>query len=340
MYTIKHIENKKEWEAFVKKQTFPVFVQSYHYGEFYEAIGEKSFILGVYKEDTLVGGSLVVSVHAKRGDFLYLPYGPIIDYQNKEITEHFFSHIKKIAKKEGYDFIRVSPLIDDTKEHRDILKRYGCKKAPMHVLAETSWLLDTTPDEDVLLQSMKKNHRNLIRRCIREKVQIEASTDDNMLDALGKTLDEAAKRHNFSRFPQEYIVKEFNEFKKEDQAVVYKATLPNGEVDAVAIAFFYGNMAVYRHSGSFNKDKRLPTSYLIQWEIIKEAKKRGIKWYNFWGIAPEGAKKTHPFFGFTHFKKGFGGEKKDIMHCHDIPITKKYWLNWIVETIRRKKRGF
>ena len=62
--------------------------------------------------------------------------------------------------------------------------------------------------------------------------------------------------------------------------------------------------------------------------------------YNFWGIAPETASKDHPFFGITHYKKGFGGYQRDIVHCHDIVLSSRYYLTWIVETIRSKKRGF
>ncbi|GAI33015.1 unnamed protein product, partial [marine sediment metagenome] len=35
-----------------------------------------------------------------------------------------------------------------------------------------------------------------------------------------------------------------------------------------------------------------PASYLLQWEAIKEAKNRGCKLYNFWGIAEIESKKT------------------------------------------------
>ena len=71
---IKEIKNKEEWEKFVLTQPFTLFVQSSKYGEFYEKMGEKFWIFGLYENNVLVGGSLVVSVHAKRGNFLFIPY--------------------------------------------------------------------------------------------------------------------------------------------------------------------------------------------------------------------------------------------------------------------------
>ena len=99
-------------------------------------------------------------------------------------------------------------------------------------------------------------------------------------------------------------------------------------------------MSAYRHSASLNKNPKLPSSYLIQWEAILESKHRNKKYYNFWGIAPNDSKKSHPFAGITHFKKGFGGFQKNLLHCQDLPITKKYYITFIIEMARKIKRGF
>jgi len=59
----------------------------------------------------------------------------------------------------------------------------------------------------------------------------------------------------------------------------------------------------------------------------------------FWGIAPENRPK-HPWTGLTLFKTGFGGYKEEYLHCQDLPVTLKYWLNYTVEKMRRIKRGY
>jgi len=332
---IKQIINKNEWEEFVLAQANTFFVQSIHYGEFYESLDEKFWIFGVYENNKLLGGSLVVSVHAKRGDFLYLPYGPLgsIDLSG------FFEYLKKFAKKNNYDFIRVSQFIDDKAENREEYQKLDFRDAPMHILAETTWLLDLSASEEELLSAMGKNHRNLIRRCEREGVKVVSSSDNQSLAEFNQLHDETAKRHKFHRFSDEYVSREFSAFAPSNQVKIFNAYLPSGELDSSAVIMYYGKMAAYRHGASLNLNPKLPSSYLLQWEAIKEAKRRGIRWYNFWGIAPENNKK-HPFFGITHFKKGFGGFQKDLLHCQDLPISKKYWLNWIVESIRKINRGF
>jgi len=338
---IKQVENKTEWEKFVLAQPSTIFVQSYKYGEFYEKMGENSWIFGIYNENKLIGGSLVVSTHAKRGDFLYLPYGPLLpEKEGREALQKLTKFLKKFAKENKYSFIRVSPFIDETAETKRMFRKSGYRNAPIHVLAESTWLLDLQKSDEDLLMDMKKNHRNLIRRCERDGVKIEKTSDIKDLKKFNKLHDETAKRHNFHRFSDSYVEREFSVFNKDNEVILFNAYLPDGRLDSSSVIMFYGNMAAYRHSGSLGFDRKLPTSYLLQWEAIKEAKKRGIRYYNFWGIAPEDAHKKHPFKGITHFKKGFGGFQKDLLHCQDLPVSAKYWVTWVIETIRSFNRGF
>jgi len=340
MYEIKEIINPNEWENFVLNQPYTFFVQSSAYGDFYQSLDEKSWIFGIYNNDKLVGGSLVVSTHAKRGNFLYLPYGPILNFEEPELLKKFIDFIANFAKSNNYIFIRVSPFTEDNKIMNKTFIDCGFRRAPMHVLAETSWVLNILPTEDELLANMEKTHRYLIRRCQKEGVKIELSTDIQLLEKFNLMHDTTAERHNFHRFSRQHIDNEFKIFCERGQAVILSAYLPDGTLDAMSIIMYFGNMGVYRHSASLGLNKKLPTSYLLQWEAIREAKKRGMKWYNFWGIAPTNASKKHPFFGITHFKKGFGGQQLDILHCHDFIISKFYWFNWIIETVRRIKRRF
>lgn len=337
---IQEIQSSKIWQKFVSEQAFTVFVQSPEYGKFYEALGEQSFIIGILKDEKVVGGSLVVTTHARRGNFLYLPYGPFLPEEDKKHALSLFTdYLKKYAKQHGYSFIRMSPFFEETEENKRLFQGAGYKSAPMHVLAETTWLLDIRPTEETLLRQMNKNHRNLIRRCEREGVSIKMTTVEANLENLNTLLNITAKRHRFVRFSNKYITAEYKNFLP-DHVALFEATLPDGALDASAIIMFYGKMACYRHSASLGKNSKLPSSYLLQWEVIKEAKKRGMEWYNFWGIAPEEATKNHPFFGITHFKKGFGGEVRNLLHCQDMAVSFKYYLNWIIESIRKTKRGF
>jgi len=122
------------------------------------------------------------------------------------------------------------------------------------------------------------------------------------------------------------------------------------EIVSAAIIIFWQGIAFYHQGASSPKYPKIPVSYLLQWEAIKEAKKRGCNVYNFWGIAPLENKKPyrnpfgilrgkHPWAGLTLFKTGFGGYKKEYVRTQDLPLSSKYWLNYFVEIVRRTKRG-
>jgi lipid II:glycine glycyltransferase (peptidoglycan interpeptide bridge formation enzyme) len=116
-----------------------------------------------------------------------------------------------------------------------------------------------------------------------------------------------------------------------DNISLFKATY-QGEVLALAMILFYGREAVYHYSGSSNAHREVPASYLLQWEVIKAAKKLGFKRYNFWGYSDN---PRHRFYGPSLFKRGFGGHEEKYLPAHDIIASPIYWFDWGFETLRR-----
>ena len=108
------------------------------------------------------------------------------------------------------------------------------------------------------------------------------------------------------------------------------------------MVIFWQGIGFYHQGASVNS--KIPASYLLQWEAIKEAQRRGCHLYNFWGIAPindncEIMNKKHPWAGLSLFKMGFGGEPKQYVKTQDLPLSKKYWLTYLFEKARKLKRG-
>jgi len=343
MIETKLIKNQSEWDLFVEKNQFSPMTQASAYGVFYESMGDQTIVVGVYRDGALIGGSLVIIIHAKRGSYFYLPYGPIAETEEdyEEVLNNCSTYLKKIAPEHKVAFIRSSPFIEKNTKNETLFHGAGFTKAPIHSLAEHTCLLDLSQSDEEIMKQMNKNHRNLIRRCEKEGVRIVSHTTHDKLTEFHTLSRETSKRHKFVRFSDEYVEKEFIAFEKQREVVVFYAYLPDGTLDSSAIVYYYGNTAAYRHGGSLSNNNKIPTPYLIQWAAIQEAKKRGKQWYNFWGVAPENAGKKHPFKGITHFKKGFGGEVKNLLECHDLVIDKlKYWPVWMFETLRRIKRGF
>src|SRR3989338_2788350 len=118
---IYEIKEKQVWENFVTLQLEHSFLHSWAWGEFNKSMGDKIWRLGVYEESELIAVVLLVKVHAKRGDFLFVPHGPIIENQKYnlkfKVLEILTKEFKKVAQEEKTSFVRISSLFKNIEEN-------------------------------------------------------------------------------------------------------------------------------------------------------------------------------------------------------------------------------
>jgi peptidoglycan pentaglycine glycine transferase (the first glycine) len=355
---IKEIKDKKIWEEFLEKCKEKTFLQSFNWGEFNKMIGNKIWRLGIYEisnskfpTSNLIGVALVIKILAKRGTFLFVPHGPIMKFDvrssKSEVLRNFLNELKKLAKEEKCDFIRIAPILEKNEENERIFKELGFREAPIHIHPEITWELDISKSEDEILKGMRKTTRYLIRQALKNKeIEILKSEKIEDLEEFNKIYQETARRHSFVPFSFDYLRNEFLAFKDDKQILIILGKY-KGEVVSGGVFVFWQNIGFYHHGASSQKYPKIPVSYLMIWEAIKEAKNRGCEKFNFWGIAPISSDfelRTsnfwkHPWAGLTLFKMGFGGEKKEYVKTQDFPISKKYWICYLIEKIRKKKRG-
>ncbi len=342
---IKEVQNKDEWEDFLLQCTEKTFLQSWNWGNFNLEMGSKIWRFGAYNNGKLVGVSLVIKVPAKRGTFLFIPHGPIAmedlnATDKKEILELIIIHLSEIAKKENASFIRVSSLFYRTEENKTIFEDLGFRDAPMHASAyEATWKLDVLPAQEDLIRNMRKTTRYLVKKTSENPdILIEKSTNPEDIKIYQHLNKEVAKRQKFTPFSDKSIQKEFEAFIKDNQ-VVFLFGKYKGDVAAGAMIIFWSGMAFYHQAASLSKFAKYSIPYLMQWEAIKEAESRGCKVYDFWGFTDPEKFPKHPWAGPTLFKMGFGGYKTEYIETQDFIISKKYWINYIIEKLRRFKRG-
>lgn len=337
-YEIKNIDSREEWTDFEQKYAPHSFLHTWEWGLAQQELGYKIFRLGIYQAEQLVGIAFVYKIKAKRGSFLFCPHGPLINYQEKDIFYELINYIKKLAQQEKVDFIRISPLLKDSQNNQDIFKNLGFKNAPIHMHPEIAWILDIKADSDQLLREMKKRTRYSINKAQRDGVKIIKTKNINHIDEFYNLYQKTANRQDFVPFSKEYIQKEFEIFSSQDKAMMFFAYYQDIPI-ATAIIIFANNSGFYHHGASIRKFAQIPASELLQWEAILEAKFRGSKLYNFWGIAPLD-KKRHPWQGLSRFKMGFGGFAEEYIHAQDLILSPKYFVNYLIESIRKIKRGY
>jgi len=329
---IKEINDKNIWENFLAQCQEKTFLQSWNWGEFQKIMGNKIWRLGVYDNQRLLSVVLVVKIEAKRGRFLLIQHGPI--------SKKLFEELKKIAKNEKCDFIRVAPLLEKNDENKKSLKDLGFRESPMHASAyEATWKLDITPSEEELLKNMRKTTRYLIRQA-QKNPEIEIVKSDKIEDAelYQKLNEKVSKYQRFTPFSFDFVKNEFEVFAKDNQALLFFGKY-KGEIISSALIIFWQGIGFYHQAALDPNYHKIPVAYLLQWEVIKEVKKRGCKLYDFWGYVDPKKEPRHPWAGPTLFKTGFGGKAYQYLKTQDFPMSKKYWLSFIFEKIRKIKRG-
>ncbi len=339
---IKELKDKMIWEVFLQECEEKTFLQSWNWGEFNKMMGDKIWRLGIYDNGQLIGTVFFYKIQAKRGTFMFVPHGPNLKKQTtsnkRQLLEILLEELKKIAKEEKCDFIRLAPILERTKENIKIFNEIGFKEASIHIHPELTWELDITPSEEEILTGMRKTTRYLIRQAQKnQEVKIIINQEVNDLEKFDELNRKTVNRHNFAPFSLDYLKNEFSVFLPDSQISIFLGKYKEKLVSSGIFVFWQG-IAFYHHGASSLKYPKIPVSYLLLWEAIKEAKNRGCKKFNFWGIAPEG-KKNHPWAGLSLFKMGFGGYKKEYVKTQDFPLSKKYYLTYIFESIRKIKRG-
>ncbi|MBI5449466.1 peptidoglycan bridge formation glycyltransferase FemA/FemB family protein [Candidatus Gottesmanbacteria bacterium] len=332
---MREIQNKELWESFLLSHSPASLFQSWPWGEVQRRQGICVWRYGVFEEGRLSGIVQVSKICAKRGWFLHVRHGPIIGHSQSHLWQFVMDWLADKARKERCWFVRINPLVEDNSFYRTLFSSLCLLRAAIHAMdGEYCWVLDLDRSTDEILADMRKSTRYEIRRS--EKMAIEVVRSDKAKDLAWfmSLYKKTSLRHEF--VPHQGIGEEFSIFARNGQAQLYLARF-GGEVLAGALILWYGDQAIYHHGASVTS--RVPASYAIQWQAILDAKKRGIKLYNFWGIAPED-NINHPWRGITLFKKGFGGRISEYIHAHDLPVSPFYQLSRGVETIRRIRKGY
>jgi lipid II:glycine glycyltransferase (peptidoglycan interpeptide bridge formation enzyme) len=344
--SIHEVLTARDWQRFVVQSEANTFLQSLNWQKMQQAMGRRTWRLGLYnEEEKLISVALSVKVRAKRGDFLLVPHGPIFssklgDYEKEKALGEWTESLRELARQEKCAFVRVQPVVENESFYWGIFQKLGYRPAPMHVHTETTRVLDITPEVDTILQNMRKTTRQMVRKGEKmvKQGELKVTEPKEISQEMLKVYRETYQRGGANPYSDEYLRQEWECFAPKENAKLFVVWHEDRLLSWVMVVRS-GKRAFY-HQGGNILDKRFPASYLAQWRAIKWAKEQGCISYDFWGVSPQGASKDHPWQSISMFKRGFGGEYVEHLPAQDWPVSPKYWLNWVVEKVRAKRRGF
>lgn len=331
-------QDRKKWDEFVHKASTGHVLQTWEYGEVRDAMDVTVIRIAVVEEGAIKATAQMSLHKIPNLPFYvgYIPRGPVCDENPEKYLPELFRYFKKIARKYNLAFIKVEPNVSLSQHEKEVwikqLARFGTKSQNPRFMNATS-LIDLTRTEEQLLQQCRKNTRYAIRKSQREGFTILEDNSAHGIDTFYTLLSETAARQNFqlASRPKKYFELLFEHFGAD--AHLFFAYI-NDEPVATVFNLYAGTTAYYPYGASSVNAHGTSATEGLMWHSIMTAKSAGMATHDLWGVlAKEDTK--HPYWGYTFFKNGFGGELTEYIGSYDLPFTPLYYpLQW-AEKIRR-----
>ncbi|MBR3138077.1 peptidoglycan bridge formation glycyltransferase FemA/FemB family protein [Candidatus Saccharibacteria bacterium] len=335
---IETITNQNNWDTFIKSHHESNFLQSWDFYEFHAMRG-KTIIrrAALNDEGEIMAAYAGVIETAKRGRYLAIAGGPIMDWQNKSLVKDIFADIKKQGQENDCVFVRVRPQLELSPESLELMKKLGLKKAPMYLSVEYAGILDLNKTEEEILAGASQGFRRKLRKAKKAEITIETSSDPKIVKTFYNLEVKHAKRQGFVAFSEDFLTKQFTAFAKNNEVLMYTAK-KDGEILAQNFIIFYGPEASYHYGVSSDLGTKYSAAPLLHIKAMAEARERGCTRYNLWGIVGL-EEKSHRFYGVSEFKRSFGCEELKYTPAHDLVLKPtKYQITKLVESTRKKIR--
>ena len=306
---------------------FKHFLQSTAWEAYEQSAGHKTF-----RKSTPDYEYMAIKTPIKLGSYLSVPYGPSVKSSKTDpaVAQKSFQKaiesLVSLARHEHCIFIRVEPTEPFTANYMASQKLQKTKDIePAH-----TWLLDLTPSKEDLVLGFSHGTRLGHNQFPRKNLSVEISHNPNDIKHLVRLQQALAKRKGITAYEESHLKKEL----EQPFASLYLVHLKNPETQSdkiVAASLFFddteNSTRFYMQSASDPTYKNLPTTVGLLCNSLFDAKEKGLKYFDFWGIALEDAPANHPWAGFTRFKKSFGGFARTYSGTWDLPLNKtKYSL--------------
>ena len=265
------------------------------------------------------------------GSYLYVPYGPLLDAKSPKISlKSALKSLRTLCERESFLFARIEPRFPFDCAY---LENLGLKKSKDLNPADT-WLLDLSPEKEEIIHDFSQGTRTRYNQFSKKGLTVETTKDPKRIKSLVNLQAKLAKKKNIKVYSENYLRTELSQ----PFATLYEVKY-EGKVISASLFFDDKNTQTryYMQSATDEDYKKLPATVALLSTAIFDAKENGQQLFDFWGIAPEGADKSHPWAGFTEFKKSFGGYPAHFAGTYDLPVSWKYPLYSLLRRLNHLK---
>lgn len=311
-------------------------LQSFEWGDLKSHSGWKP--VRVYAE---CGGKIVAAASLLKRSIpktgrciMYAPRGPVLDTQDAELVKEFTKHLRQTATQHKAILLKIDPPVpvEDTVSEANI-RSAGFVPIAAQGFGGTQpkcvMQLDLDKSIDELMASFKEKWRYNIRLAARKGVTVDMDCPRSDLPKFYELLKETCKRDGF-------LVRGLSYFEDMWNALVPSGnmrlvlTYYEGKPVAGAIAYIFGDKAMYTYGASSNEHRNVMPNHLMQWTMIQWAKESGCKWYDFRGVSPKKGAGDDHLQGLNRFKEGFSPRFVEYIGEYDMVLSPGFYWLWNV----------
>lgn len=261
---------------------------------------------------------------------MYSPRGPVCDENDEESFKKLMDQADELAKKYHAFMLKMDPdILASNNSFKEMARKYGFKIEEGKIKNVNNLLqprfvfrLDLKgKTEDEVFQAFHSKTRYNIRLAGKKGVTLREGTKAD-LDQFQSILETTGERDGFFIRKKEYFENLMNSFDSEHMKLVFADY--DGKPIACVLNIFYGNKEWYLYGGSLNEHRNLMPTYLLQWEMIKQAIERKMDIYDFRGVCATDENTYNE--GLYRFKKGFNADFVEFIDMHKIYNKPIYFL--------------
>ena len=251
------------------------------------------------------------------GDLWYAPKGP-----GATSSASLLEIVPWQPAPRGAFAVKIEPEVTSGGDVVADLSGAGLVKSPGEIQSSRATIIvDLRPDEDRLLASFKPKTRYNIRLAARSGViVVDAAPDSVHSNVLYRLLVQTNRRNGIETRRRDYFFDAWSTLAASDHGRCFFAVL-HGEVLAGAFVTHLAGRGWYKDGGSTRRHHQLMAPYILQWEIMRWLRGRGVTSYDLVAVPrPSEMTPEHPFAGLQRFKSGFNQHVTEYVGAWDWPV--------------------
>ncbi len=270
----------------------------------------------------------------------HLLYAPEIPFEKRALPA-LIKNTRQLSRHQNVFVTRLEFLEPWSGDKCAILSHLGLVRSFEEIQPEFRQWVDLDPDEPAILAQMKQKGRYNIHLAKKHDIKVTTETDPQIFLKLFRA---TARRDGFSIRADHYyidLIETLQSAKMGELRVAWYNQTPL----AALIVSYYDGLASYLYGASSSLKRELMAPYLLHWEAMREAKKRGCHTYDLLAIAPFANSIPHTsnfvlqkkYAGITRFKQQFGGRPVHLLGSWDLVYNPLIYQTFrFLENIRRR----